>query len=450
MSHPDERDLEGTLAAASGLVSSGDAWVAVDGYQFDDAYLRALKGAGLRVVVIDDLGQFSSHDADLVVNPNLSSEALTYRTSTEALLMTGPTVALLRREFRAARAVREPAPARANRFLVLTGGAGVGRAGPKLVESMRAAGWGDGEGCIVMGPMDPGEDVSAAAQALGPGWRAVRGTDEMPSLMAWADLAVTAGGGSVLELASVGTPTVAMVAASNQRESARALAEIGAIRLLSPAGDLSPEGAVPLLRFLRDDAETRRRMGALGRQMVDGSGAERVARAMGALSGDRGDHDFELRAVTFDDAFLLWRWANDAVVRRNSFETAPIPWETHVEWLREKLGSSATRFWILEYCSIPVATIRYDRAGDAARIGFSVAAPYRGRGLGTKLLLMSASRARRELGVEILEGSVRPENEASARAFRAAGFREGEAGIHVPAARIFRRMEPEGSDRHGM
>jgi UDP-2,4-diacetamido-2,4,6-trideoxy-beta-L-altropyranose hydrolase len=449
-SYPDARDLEGTLAAAAHLDASGPAWVAVDGYRFDGPYHRALRQSGLRVVVVDDLAHLPAYDVDLVVNPNPSSEELTYRLNSETLLFAGPQAALLRREFRAARATHVPTPARANRFLVLTGGGDAARTGPRLLDAIRAAGWGDGEGRFVVGPLDTSEDVSGAVEALGPGWRVVRGADDMPALMSWADLALTAGGGAVLELASVGTPAVAVATASNQAANTRSLAHIGALQLLGPGGDLSPERAAPLLRRIRDDAEARGRMSSLGYQMVDGSGAERVARAMAVLAGPRGEGDFGLRAAAFDDAFLLWRWASDPVVRQNSFSQDPIPWETHLEWLSRKLASPDTRLWLLEYCSVPAATIRYDRVdADTARIGFSVAASFRGRGLGTKVLRISAFRAGRELGVKVLEGKVRPGNEASARAFLSAGFLEAAVGDDAPSARVFRRMVAETGDRDG-
>ena len=39
-----------------------------------------------------------------------------------------------------------------------------------------------------------------------------------------------------------------------------------------------------------------------------------------------------LRAANSDDTDLLYRWANDPVVRKNSFNTDRILYENHVMW----------------------------------------------------------------------------------------------------------------------
>jgi UDP-2,4-diacetamido-2,4,6-trideoxy-beta-L-altropyranose hydrolase len=131
-----------------------------------------------------------------------------------------------------------------------------------------------------------------------------------------------------------------------------------------------------------------------------------------------------LRAVTRDDACLLWEWANDPAVRANAFHPEPIPWETHCAWLDGKLRSPDCRIWIMERAGQPVAQVRYDRLGDTAEIGLSVAAAARGLGLARALLQVSAREACAVLGVRRLLAFVKPDNHASARAFERAGFRQ--------------------------
>lgn len=131
---------------------------------------------------------------------------------------------------------------------------------------------------------------------------------------------------------------------------------------------------------------------------------------------------FTLRPATMADAKLLWGWANDPDVRRASLTAAPIGWEHHEAWLETKLAAPETRIWLLEHDGEPVGQVRYDRAGDVAEIGYSVAATSRRHGFGTAILEQSAPRACRELGVAQLVGLVREGNEASCRAFARAGF----------------------------
>jgi spore coat polysaccharide biosynthesis predicted glycosyltransferase SpsG len=93
------------------------------------------------------------------------------------------------------------------------------------------------------------------------------------------DLAVTAGGQTLLEAAALGTPSIAVVAAENQRQQALRLAELGAARVLElPADELAV-----LLRRLDASADERRELARRSQAAVDGRGAERVAGRIAAL-----------------------------------------------------------------------------------------------------------------------------------------------------------------------
>jgi RimJ/RimL family protein N-acetyltransferase len=162
-------------------------------------------------------------------------------------------------------------------------------------------------------------------------------------------------------------------------------------------------------------------MSERARNLVDGIGVERITTNL--HTSVTNDH-LVLRPAGWDDVELLWRWANDPAVRENSFHPEPITQKEHVEWYKTKLMSPNTCIWILECDQIPVAQIRYDRVdGESAEIDFSVAHDYRGRGLGTKLLILTSNIACHNLNVEHLKGVVFSHNLASSHAFIKAGFR---------------------------
>lgn len=94
-----------------------------------------------------------------------------------------------------------------------------------------------------------------------------------------ADLVVTAGGQTLLEAAALGTPSIAVVAAENQRQQALRLAELGATRVLELPADELPG----LLRRLDSSADERRELARRSQAAVDGRGAERVAERIAAL-----------------------------------------------------------------------------------------------------------------------------------------------------------------------
>ena len=178
--------------------------------------------------------------------------------------------------------------------------------------------------------------------------------------------------------------------------------------------------------------------------MVDGKGAERVTDVLTKCSEDDYGKEPSLRAVRKEDAFLLWQWANEPEVRSNSFHSDAISWEDHLKWFEKKLSAPETRIWILEERHVPVGQIRYDRIGnaDTAEISFTVSLNYRGRGIGQKLLAMTADQARTELEVGSFRGIVFKKNLASRRIFTNAGFDQiAESVISGFECLIFQRAE---------
>jgi RimJ/RimL family protein N-acetyltransferase len=136
-----------------------------------------------------------------------------------------------------------------------------------------------------------------------------------------------------------------------------------------------------------------------------------------------------VRRVSAADRDVILEWANDPTTRSNSFTPDAISSAEHERWFARRLADPDTRIWILESRSgVPVAQVRYERAGSAAEIGISVSPAERGKGHGTAILIATAELAIRELGVRELVALVLPGNPASMRIFEKAGYRpDGES-----------------------
>jgi RimJ/RimL family protein N-acetyltransferase len=129
-------------------------------------------------------------------------------------------------------------------------------------------------------------------------------------------------------------------------------------------------------------------------------------------------------AVPSDEALLL-RWANDPVVREQSFHPEPIDPATHHEWLRSRLSSAATLLLIGEEDGRPIGQVRFERGDDEVEVGIAVAREARGRGVGRALLAKALDHAAREavFGTARWLAMIRPANRASIALFAGAGFR---------------------------
>jgi UDP-2,4-diacetamido-2,4,6-trideoxy-beta-L-altropyranose hydrolase len=277
---------------------------------------------------------------------------------------------------------------------------------------------------ILVGPANPYlETLRAEVERSAANLELIHSAADMPGLMAWADLAVTAAGCTCWELAFMQVPAVAMILAENQRRVAEPLAAAGAVTNLGWAERLTENDLAEAIASACRDRERRTGQIEAGRRIVDGHGADRVVAIMRALDGPIAAGDLTLRPVTRDDVLPVWRLANAPSVRLNSLSSDPIPLDTHIRWFREKLASPGTRMWALDLAGLIAGLIRYDRAGeDTASVHFSVPLPFRGRGLGTMLLKRTRKLAGEELGVKRLEAVVRQENAASARVFIKSGF----------------------------
>lgn len=108
-------------------------------------------------------------------------------------------------------------------------------------------------------------------------WRVERAVADMAGLMAQADLALVAWGGTAHELAALGVPALYLCHDADARASASACAAAGFGAVLGLAADVDVATVRTALAGLLADAARRRAMAAAGRAAIDGKGAARIA-----------------------------------------------------------------------------------------------------------------------------------------------------------------------------
>jgi len=126
-----------------------------------------------------------------------------------------------------------------------------------------------------------------------------------------------------------------------------------------------------------------------------------------------------LRPVTEADTLVLFDWANDPEVRRNSFNTETIPLEIHQIWLQNKLKDQHCVFYIAEVDEIPAGMIRFDMVENTATISYLLDKSFRGKGIGTLLLQKGLEALKNQkLTVKKAIGYIQESNLASIAAFK--------------------------------
>ena len=93
-----------------------------------------------------------------------------------------------------------------------------------------------------------------------------------------ADVLITAGGGSCFEAACVGTPSLILCQAKHQIENASILEKYGISINLGWGKDVPENLIFSTLRSLLKNKQLRQDMSVKGKKLIDGNGAERVAK----------------------------------------------------------------------------------------------------------------------------------------------------------------------------
>ena len=268
-------DLRQTTQLAAAQLAQ---WVVVDGYHFGADYQAGLKGGGCKVLFVDDNGHAPPYSADLVLNQNAYASEDFYRDRVTGIsLLLGPRYALLRREFRTPGEPHHETNAVGKRVLVTFGGSDVANLTMRVIQALDQVGMLGLEATFVVGGSNPHacELETALAKATLQS-RLQRDVTNMRELMASADIAISAAGTTILELACMGVPSILVSVAENQQRNAEACFRLGIATSLGNLDAASPARIADALRELLVDKERRSGMSERGRALVDGLGAERV------------------------------------------------------------------------------------------------------------------------------------------------------------------------------
>ena len=277
-SYPDPADWEITSQA---LAAHSDAWAVLDGYHFDPAYQRQVKEAGHRLLVVDDMAHLDHYYANVVLNQNINAERLHYSCEPNTRLLLGTRYVLLRSEFLAWREWQREIPKVARKVLITLGGGDPHNQTMKVIRALQQVGVDELEAVVVVGASNPHlRELESAVRNSQFAVRLVQDVTNMSELMAWADVAISAGGSTCWEMAFMGLPNLVLVLAENQRAVAAGLHEKGAALSLGWWEQVNEQEIAELLGMLMRNVTRRTEMVRIERRLVDGRGLDRVIAVM--------------------------------------------------------------------------------------------------------------------------------------------------------------------------
>lgn len=414
----------------------------LDGYGFGSAEQTVLEESGIEVLFLDDYGHADHYAARWVLNHNPYAQAEAYsRRNSNTRLLLGSKYALLREEFLPWLSWKPAISDQPRKILLTMGGSDADNASSKILEALNrfAATLGKDSLEVILAVGSGNPHLATLERANDPNAirvQIVRDACNMPSLMAWADVAIAASGGTALELCYMGLPSLLLIAAENQRKLAEDLDRRGAALNAGETWELQSKTFTDQFRSLLESSSRRESMSKNGRALVDGSGADRVR---GALTG----RELHLRNARESDCKLLLDWANDPAARTSSFHSTNIQVEEHARWFAERLDDPQSLIYIGEACSQAVGQVRFQFNGNGAVISVGIAPECRGKGWGATLVTQATRALARNRFIDHVDAFVKPENAASIRLFQRSGFENNgadEVAGH-PALRFSWRCE---------
>ncbi len=419
--HPHSFDIDFTIDTHHKLTTKNkllNTWFVVDGYHFDSDYQKSIKDAGCKLLWIDDYGHADYYWADLILNQNISANQSMYISREPyTQLLIGTRFALLRREFKHWQNWHRKIPGIASKVLVTLGGSDPDKVTLKVIQALKQIDIRGLEVKIVVGPVNPATEELKMEIGSHSKYQILSDVMNMPELMAWAEIAVTAGGITSWEMAFMALPSLTMVLADNQSAVAGCIHDCGMAISVGWHNDISVLDIAILLNTIMKTAATRNEMAKIGRKYVDGLGVERVMDAMiyRCLS---------LRKASIEDCELLFRWVNDPDVRSSAFHSDWIGIEEHKKWFNDKLkDSNCIQFVAVDQFNRAIGQVRFDIKNKEAEIDVSVNKDHRGHGLGACVIRKGIDAVVQLYNIRLYNAHIKYDNQSSIRSFEQAGFR---------------------------
>jgi UDP-2,4-diacetamido-2,4,6-trideoxy-beta-L-altropyranose hydrolase len=256
-------------------------WIVLDGYHFGSAYQKMIKDYGLNLLFIDDNGHSDHYYADIILNQNLHADERLYRKrETYTRLLLGTKYILLRREFLRWQGLKRDNFGDPHNILVTLGGSDPFNVTLRVIDALDMLN-NDLESIVISGASNPHyRDLLNKIKKTKSNIKLESDVQDISKIMAWAHVAVSAGGTTSWELAFMGLPSCIVVIAENQCNIAKLLNDRGISICLGWHENISPliisKGIYKLILSKADLSSMIDR----GRDAVDGKGAMRVVSAI--------------------------------------------------------------------------------------------------------------------------------------------------------------------------
>lgn len=238
-----------------------------DSYNVDDNYFKETKKLFRKTAYIDDMSKYY-FDVDFLINQNINAIDLKYKVNDNTKLLIGSQYVMLRNEFRNNEKIKIQ---------------------KKVKNVMLTVGGAD--------PFDVTEQILSYVKDLDYKFHVIIGTSfgnnnllksfenevvklyynaNIYEVMKKCDLAISACGSTLYEMATCGLPALGIIIADNQQGIAEKMDELGIVKTIGWYNKLSKDNFLREFNNLCNDYIERERMSFKAKKIIDGLGVKRI------------------------------------------------------------------------------------------------------------------------------------------------------------------------------
>lgn len=415
------------LSFLSYLLKKEDILV-LDGYHFDLAYQQEIKKQQLKLVFIDDLIAFKQV-ADVVINQSLAVKYQDYQKENNTQLNLGLNYALLREPFFKLQACRNIQ--KVEKVFISMGAADEHNTSLKVAKTLLQVPYLK-EVHLMLGAINPHlksiHEFIAQQDDVQFKIHVNISADELQNLLSQCDLAICAASGILIEACAVGIPIISGITADNQKDNLRGLSEKQVLFDIGNFLEIEDEDFVKQITQVCNQPDVLNQQMVKQRTLIDGRSPQRILNIFKDLAASK----LIFRFAQDEDCDLYYQWANDEVVRKNSFNQEAIQYENHVQWFKAKLKAVNCYFYMFfdRETNSPAGQVRIDKSGDEVIIGISIDEHFRGKSLGLEMLGKATLDYHHQNPEATIIAYIKTENIASYKLFKKAGFGDEETSLY--------------------
>ncbi len=394
--------------------------VVLDGYNFGTQYQQNIKNKGCKLVAIDDLHNWH-HVADVIINHAANADDTIYSKEEYSKLYWGFNYALLRKPFLTASSAIKKINS-VKKVFISMGAADITNITQKFTEALIQI-QGIEEIHLILGTINPNlkriERLIEQNKKIKIITHFDISAEELAYLLKICDISICPASSISLESCAIGIGLISGYTAKNQFGILQGLINNNVIINF---GDLNLISISDIKVKFNDLILNQKKINSLienQKKMIDGRSPERLKEIFKNLISGR----IHFRFAKESDTDLYFKWANDNLVRSNSFNQNKVEYENHIKWFSSKLNSKDAYFYFfLNEENIPVGQVRIDKSENEAVIGISIDEAFRGKSLGSEMLKQATDDYLKKHPSEIITAYIKIDNKSSYSIFKKAGF----------------------------